>query len=224
MHYFPINLDIRTKPVTIVGGGEVAARKTLRVLDAGGHLTVIAPELSATLRELCDNGRITHLARSYTTGDLAGAFLVFAATDDPAVNHMVAKEAGSLDILVNRADAQEVGDFSTPAVIARGELLITISTGGTCPALAGKIREELEALFGEEYAETTRLLGAIREKLLTEKVKNAYNKSVFSELLHHNLPQMLRNSQHDEIDHLLRELLGQGFTLDALLSGEKDPQ
>lgn len=222
MRYFPINLDIRGKPATIVGGGAVASRKALRLLDAGASLTVIAPELSPNLRELAGNGRLTHLARNYKSGDLAGALLVFAATNDPVVNRLVAGEAATLGILVNRADTRQSGDFSTPAIVQRGELLITVSTGGTCPALAEKIREELAAQFGEEYGETARLLAAIREKLLTEKVKNAYNKSVFSELLRHNLPQLLKNSQTEETDHLLRELFGRGFTLEALRSGEKD--
>lgn len=222
MRYFPINLDIRGKPAIIVGGGTVASRKALRLLDAGAMLTVIAPELSPPLRQLSDSGRLTHLARNYNRGDLAGAFLVFAATSDSTVNRQVAEEATTLGILANRADTRQAGDFTTPAIVQRGELLITVSTGGTCPALAEQISSELAAQFGEEYGETARLLAAIREKLLTEKVKNAYNKSVFSELLRHNLPQLLKNSQTEETDHLLRELFGRGFTLEALRSGEKD--
>jgi len=222
MRYFPINLDIRGKPVVVVGGGSVAARKCLTLIAAGARVTVIAPTLAPPLRELEGQGELSHLPRNYSAGDLAGAFLVFAATDSRKVNRAVAKEAKDRSIMANIADSPDLSDFTSPAAISRDELLISVSTGGVAPALAGKIREELEERYGPEYAELIKILGRVREKLLTEKVNSQYNKQVLRTLADQELPALIKRSAFTEIDHLLRKLCGPGFTLAELGLGEKD--
>lgn len=223
MKYFPIHLDIRDKIVAIVGGGSVAERKCRSLLDAGARVRVIAPEIVKGLEKLRDEDRIEHYAREYRCGDLDDAFLAFAATDIYEINRAVAEEASTRDILVNCVDAPETSAFISPALVARGELLITVSTGGNSPALAGKIRDELADRFGHEYAEAVRLLGAIREKLLTEKRNPQYNRRLLRLLVSHDLPKLLKNSSYDEIDHLLRKLFGPEFTLHELGVGKRDP-
>ena len=224
MRYFPINLDIHGKPVVIVGGGAVAARKCLTLLAAGARVTVIAPTLAGPLRELAENGGVTHLARKYGEGDLAGANLVFAATDNSLVNRAVANEAKLNGIPADITDAPELGDFTSPAVISRGELLITVSTGGEFPALARKVRTELEKRYGSEYADLIKILGKVREKLLTEKANNPYNIKILNQLAEMNLPELLKKNSAAEIDHLLLELCGPGFSLAELGIGEKDKE
>jgi precorrin-2 dehydrogenase/sirohydrochlorin ferrochelatase len=224
MRYLPINLDIRTRPVVVVGGGEIAGRKVLRLLESGALVTVVAPQLTEELRQLAQNGRIRHLKRDYAAGDLNGAFLAIAATSGSAVNRAVAAEAHGSSILIDRVDEPEMSSFTMPAVITRDDLVITVSTSGKSPALARKIRAELERVFGEEYGATLRLLGALREKLLTEKGNSAYNKTLFSELVAHDLPKLIKEHRHDELDHLLLELFGPGFTTHDLLGEEKDHQ
>jgi len=113
--------------------------------------------------------------------------------------------------------------FISPATISRGDLLITVSTGGKSPALARKIREELEECFGMEYATTLRLLGAIRQKLLTENRGGQYNKQLFNRLVSYNLPELIKNKSFNEIDCLIREIFGSEFTLDKLWEEIKDP-
>ena len=215
MRYLPINLDIRTRPVVVVGGGEIAGRKVLRLLESGALVTVVAPQLTEELRQLARNGRIRHLERDYAAGDLNGAFLAIAATSDSAVNRTVAAEARGGSILIDRVDEPEMNSFTMPAVITRGDLVITVSTSGKSPALARKIRA---------YGATLRLLGALREKLLTEKGNSAYNKTLFPELVAHDLPKLIKEHRHDELDHLLLELFGPGFTTRDLLGEEKDHQ
>lgn len=224
MQHFPINLALSDRPVVVVGGGAVAARKCLRLLDAGARVTVIAPDLDGRLRSLRDDGKIVHLAREFAPGDLAGGMLAFAATDNPAVNRAVADEAKSRGIPANVADAPELGAFTLPAVLTRGGLQIAVSTGGTSPALARRIRDELEGHFGPEYETALILLGKVREKLLTEKGNSAYNKSLFTNLTGHDLPAMIRNRSTAEIDHLLTTLFGPGYTMAELGAGEKDPE
>src|SRR5512136_1299435 len=99
MRYLPINLDVRGKRVVVVGGGEVAARKCLLLRECGARLTVLSPELAPVLQTFADAGALIHLARAYAPGDLAGAFLVYAATDRPAVNRAVVEEAHAAGIL-----------------------------------------------------------------------------------------------------------------------------
>lgn len=224
MRYFPINLNIHGKSVVIIGGGSVAERKCLSLLHAGAQVTVIAPHLVDGLQELLAQGRITYLARKYESGDLAGAYLAFASTDDRATNRAVAEEAKAAAIPANIADAPETSDFSSPSVISRGDLLITVSTGGRFPLLSQKIREELEDLFGPEYEAALELMGAVREKLLTEKGNNAYNRKLLSELVGHNLPKLVKNRSTVEIDHLLLKLFGPGFTLTELGVKGKDTE
>ena len=224
MRYFPINLDIRDRPVVVVGGGAVAARKCAALLDAGARVTVIAPELDVCLAELRAAGKIRHLARQFARGDLTGSLLAFAATDSAAVNRSVADEGRERGIPANIADAPELGAFTLPALVRRGDLLIAVSTGGNSPALARRIRAELEGRFGPEYETALILLGNVREKLLTEKGNNAYNGKIFNDLVGHDLPALIRSRSTAEIDRLLTELFGPGYTLAELGAGEKDPE
>lgn len=224
MRYFPVNLDIRDKPVIIVGGGGVAARKCRALLAAEARITVIAPTLEPRLHELAVQGRITHLAREYAPGDLAGAFLVFIATNSRIVNRAVANEAKNRNLLADVVDAPVMGNFTSPAVLARGDLLIAVTTSGKSPALARKIRAELELRYGPEYAEALRLLGKVREKLLTETGKSTYNEQIFNRLVAHDLPALLKCNATSEIDHLLLKLVGPGFTLAELGMGKKDSE
>ena len=222
MRYLPINFDIQGRKVVVVGGGSVAARKCLTLIAAGARVTVIAPTLSSTLMELAELEILIYLSRKYSEGDLAGAFLVFAATDSPKVNRAVAKEAEKSGIPADIVDSPDLSAFTSPAIINRDELLITVSTGGVAPALAGKIREELEERYGPEYAELIKILGRVREKLLTEKVNSQYNKKVLRALVEEKLPALIKRNAFKEIDRLLRKLCGPGYTLAELGLGEKD--
>ncbi len=224
MYYYPINLDVNGQEAIVIGGGGVAARKCLGLVAAGARVRVIAPVLDPTLALLAENGQVSHLARGYAPGDLAGAFLVFAATDDRGINRAVALEARARGVLADIADDPQLGSFTSPAVLARGELTITVSTGGGSPALARKIRDELETRFGPEYATAIAILRAIREKLLTETGNSAYNKKILNALVDRDLPALVKNQSRDDIDRLLVELFGPGFTLVELGVEEKDPE
>ena len=224
MPSLPINLDIHNRMVVIIGGGGVAARKCSAILAAGGRLTVIAPTLDPSLAELRDQGRLLHLARNYARGDLTGAFLAFAATDDAYVNRAVAEEAQSRAILADiAADAPDLCSFTLPAVMRRGELQIAVSTGGKSPALARLIRRQLESRYGEEYGTALVLMGKIREKLLTEKGNSAYNKEIFNDLAD-RLPALIRDGATAEIENLLKHLLGPEASLAGLGLGDKDTE
>jgi precorrin-2 dehydrogenase / sirohydrochlorin ferrochelatase len=223
LRFYPVNLDLHDRRVVIVGGGAVAARKALRLVAAGARLTVVAPLLDDRLAALAAAGSLLHLERDYLPGDLEGALLAFAATNDAAVNLAVAAEAKERGVLVDVVDAPRQGDFTTPAVLSRGDLLITASTAGASPGLARRIIGELEPLFGEEYAETVTLLTEVREKILTEKGGSAYNERVFAELAALDLPALIKNGHRDALDQILLKLSASGSQAAPDGAGKKDP-
>ncbi len=224
MGQFPVNLNVRERNVIIVGGGTVAVRKCLLLMEAGARVTVIAPHLDPRLEELRREGRIASHTRPYASGDLAGAFLAFAATDNPAVNRTVAQDAESLGILVDITDAPEHGSFTTPAQFHRGDFLVTVSTGGKSPALARNICDALTQQFGSEYEEAVAILGAVREKLLTARRNSTYNKTVLRTLADADLPGLIRGGEYKAIDRLLATHAGPDFTLATLGARTEDPE
>lgn len=161
-------IGLEQRRAIVVGGGVIAARKVVGLLEAGAPVTVISPAVVSELTSLAEQGYITLLDRPYQAGDLAGAFLVFAATDDPAVNQAIWDEGSRLGCLVNSVDDPEHSNFIMPAVVRRGEMSIAISTGGASPALARRLREWLETLIGPEYGELVNLLAELRPELLNQ--------------------------------------------------------
>jgi precorrin-2 dehydrogenase/sirohydrochlorin ferrochelatase len=142
---YPLFLNLQDQPVTVVGAGQVATRKIRSLLDAGAAVTVISPEalrLPKTVR---------WLKRPYRRGDLRGAVLVVAATDDQDVNRRVCVEAKRRRQLVNCITEPAAGNFIVPAVARRGGITLAISTGGANPSLAKKLRQELERWLSRRY-------------------------------------------------------------------------
>jgi precorrin-2 dehydrogenase/sirohydrochlorin ferrochelatase len=170
MNLFPLVLNVAGRRCVVVGGGAVAERKTRALLDADARVEVVAPALKATgLMELVAAGRVCHVAAPFMAEHLDGeTLLVIAATDQPNVNAAVAKAARSRCVLVNLAapageDPNEAGgDFVTMATVRRGDLLVALTTGGAGPALAARLRRELDEHFGPEWAAYVALLGEMR--------------------------------------------------------------
>ncbi len=165
MGYYPIDLDLEGAKVLVVGGGAVAERKISSLFKAGAKITVISPKLSPGLKELLGEAKIDWIEREYRAGDLKGAVLIISATDDFAVNAAVSKEAQEESILINVVDDPALSNFIVPSVLKRGDLSITVSTGGIAPALSKKIRGDLEILFDEGYGDYLAFLKEIRIKI-----------------------------------------------------------
>ena len=144
MYYYPIFLDLRSKPVLVVGGGKVALRKVKGLLQARARVTVIAPESVEELRAL----PLTAIERVYQTGDCMGQTLVFATTNSRAVNAQIARDAAALGIPSNIADAPGECGFIVPARIAEADFQIAVSTGGTDPRRAVAIRNRIKLMLG----------------------------------------------------------------------------
>ncbi|MFA4837414.1 MAG: bifunctional precorrin-2 dehydrogenase/sirohydrochlorin ferrochelatase [Dehalococcoidia bacterium] len=165
MSYYPVFLDIKGKRCVVIGGGTVALRKVSMLLDHGALPEVISPNLCAELDALVADGRVKTIRREYEPGDLEGAFVVVAATNDNRTNEMVAREAKELGILINVVDVPKLSNFIVPSYLRHGDLTVAVSTNGKSPALARKIRRELEKNFGQEYAMLTSLVEEVRSEL-----------------------------------------------------------
>jgi siroheme synthase-like protein len=155
--YYLAALDLRGRRCLVAGGGAVAHRKTEGLLAAGADVLVVAPDLGEMPRGAAVERRAVRLA------DLDGAVLAVCATDDPAVNAALAREARRRGVLVNVVDDPDAGDFTVPAVLRRGTLQVGVSTGGASPALAQRLRDELATRVGDEYGRLADLLAALRE-------------------------------------------------------------
>lgn len=218
MTYFPIQLDIRGRRCLVVGGGGVGTRKAQSLLACGGAVTVVSPAVTEELQRLAARGDLALRMREYDGADLEGAFLVIGATDDETLNRRVSADAERRGILCNIADRPEKCNFILPAVVRRGDLVLTVSTSGRSPALAKKLRRSLQAQFGEEYAVLLDLMGAIRRRLLAEAHAPEEHKPVFERLVHSDILTWIREGRRHEIDRLLAEVLGDGWRTDDLLA------
>lgn len=168
MPLFPISLKLRGRLCVVVGGGVIAESKIQSLLAAEAHVVVVAPEVTETVAAWGRAGQIEWQAKTFATEDLCGAFLVVAGTSSPQVNHEVFRQCEAGGILCNVVDDPEFCHFYYPAVVRRGALQIAISTEGQSPALAQRLRKELEAKFGPEYEGWLEWLGAARQFLRSE--------------------------------------------------------
>jgi len=166
---YPIALELRNRCCVVIGGGELAEHKARGLLDAGAVVVVVAPHFSPGLDELERRRSLSLIKKTYGDGDLEGAFLAIAATDDGDVNAAVFEEAERRRVLLNAVDDVEYCHFAAPSIIRRGDFMMTISTGGKAPAFAKKLRKKLSADFGDEYGILVDLLGEVREQALPQR-------------------------------------------------------
>lgn len=207
MKYYPVFLDVRDRSCVVVGGGKVAERKAVALFDAGADLTVVSLELTSHLRELADKGKITYHPKNFDEQDLAGAYLVIAATNDALVNDAVARTCRKNDILVNVATSPDEGTFIVPSLVERGDLLIAISTCGDSPALARRVREELERTYGPEYGVFLEKMALLRRRLLQEVPNEDDRRKVFQALVDADILYLLKAGQVHEADHRIAEIV-----------------
>jgi precorrin-2 dehydrogenase/sirohydrochlorin ferrochelatase len=211
MSDYPICLNITGRLCVVVGGGPVGRRKVRGVVEAGARVRLVT---------LCPPGAeltgVDVVVRPYRAEDLQGAALVFAATGDPEVDSAVRRDAREAGIPINIADAPEEGDFTLPALLRRGDLVLAVSTGGKSPALAAVVRDTIAERFGEEWGAVLAIAAALRQKRLTGGGKIEYNPEVLLHLLAGGLPALIADGDRVGLDRLLTSILGKGCTLEEL--------
>jgi precorrin-2 dehydrogenase/sirohydrochlorin ferrochelatase len=166
--YYPAFLDVKNRPCVIIGGGQVAEGKIALLLECGARIKMISPEVTAAVKRMADAGTLLWEKREYREGDLEGAFLAIAATDDNSVNREIAREAGKRNVLLNVVDVTPLCTFIAPSVVKKGDVTVAISTGGLSPALARKLREELQVSPVLDYADLASMISEVRLELRKE--------------------------------------------------------
>jgi len=216
MRYYPVFLDIVDKSCLVVGGGQVGTRKVSTLLDCGARVKVVSRDVTPELQSLADRQRIVLRLADYCTADLDGMFLVIGATDDEFLNRKIHFDAERQHKLCNIADRPEACNFILPSIINRGDLTIAISTAGQSPALAKKLRQDLQKDFGDEYAELLRIMGALRAKLLRQAHAPEEHKPLFEKLIRSDLLEAIKQQDRHRIDDSLQDIFGEGYRLDDL--------
>ena len=206
---YPITLVLAGKRCLVVGGGAVATRKVKRLLATGAVVTVIAPESTEELQTLAATGVIEWQARPALPADLGKAFLVVAAADQPSVNEQIARAAQAASRLVNVVDQPELCDFFLPAIVVRAPLTVAVSTGGTSPLLARRLRQQLEAVIGPEYGQLAALLGRLRPELKQLCNEQATRAGVWQAILDSPVLDLLREGKRAEAEATARSYFPQ---------------
>ncbi len=227
MRYYPVFLDLADKPVVVVGGGNIALQKMDGLLDAGAKVTVISPELNERMTELRDAGRFMHVKRPYEVGDIEGHELVFVATDDHEENRRIWTEGRERRIWVNAVDDIPNCDFIMPGIVRQGELVIAISTSANSPAMARKVREDIQEFLTPADADLLDLAGEVRRELREAGVAvkncqhcNRNNNDVWNAALDGDVKRMVKEGDRAgakaRILNLLLAPSGQLAALEAL--------
>ena len=181
---FPLFLKLQGKRCLVVGAGLIGLEKVESLLRCGASIQVIAPQAVARLQQLSLKGDIEWLARSFEPEDTAGCDLIIAATNDRQVNQAVFEEASRRSILCNTADDPPLCDFFFGSVVQRGDLQIAISTAGQSPALAQRLRREIDAQLPADLGTWLEDLGQLRREILQAMPAGAERKALLHELAH----------------------------------------
>lgn len=208
MRYYPLFLDIAGRRCVVVGGGSVAERKVERLLACGARVEVVGRCLTTALAEMKEEGKILHRDAEYDEAHLRDAFLVIGATDDGEVNGRIARDARTKGIPVNIVDDPALCDFILPSIVERGDLAIAVSTGGRSPALAKKIRREMEERYGPEYAALLTILGELRRRVIADGGSSGENRERFEAVIGSDLLEQIRAGRWDRVKERIRELTG----------------
>ncbi|SEN01112.1 precorrin-2 dehydrogenase/sirohydrochlorin ferrochelatase family protein [Lihuaxuella thermophila] len=202
--YYAMMVDLTSRRCLVVGGGPVAERKTVSLVNAGAEVVVVSPTATPRLKQMALLGQIDWLSRSYRSEDGEHCFLVIAATNDQRVNRTVYQDAKKRGQWVNVVDQPALCNFTVPSTVQRGKLTIAVSTSGASPSLSKKIRRELEQTYGDEYALFLELMQEIRS-LIQRQVPDAHLRyQLMKELVSDRWIEQCRTNPHGVRELMLR--------------------
>ena len=184
MSLLPIFVKLARRRCLLVGAGEVALQKIPSLLAAEAHLRVIAPRVRPEIVALADDGRIELIQREFRSSDIDETFLVIAATDSPSVNAAVYQTAVERNVLCNSVDDPPHCDFYFGSVVSRGNLQVAISTAGESPALAQRLRQEIDAQLPADLGPWLQSVGELRREVLAALPAGEERKLLLHQLAH----------------------------------------
>jgi precorrin-2 dehydrogenase/sirohydrochlorin ferrochelatase len=208
MRYYPIYVNLRGKRCLVVGAGQVGRRKIATLAECGAEeILVIDLAPAEACAELLSHPAVVFACRPYETADLDGRFLVIASTDDEALNWRISRECAERGIPCNIVDQPEKCSFIVPALFTQGDLTVAISTGGSSPALARKIRQGLGEFLGSEYGALLILMSRLRPMVLGLGLGSPANSTLFRELVNSPLLEALEQADAARAETILRDIL-----------------
>jgi len=202
---YPVNLLVAGRRCVVVGAGRIAARKIQSLLEAGAEVTVVAPEAGHEVREWADSGRLTLVERGFEPDDVADAWLVVTATDDPAVNQAAFLAGEARRIFVNSADDPVNCSFTLMSVVRRGDIVVSIGTNGRSPALATFLKDHVRDEMGPEYETLLELLSEAREEIRSSG--RSSEDSDWRAAIDSGILELIREGRDSEARELLRSCL-----------------
>jgi precorrin-2 dehydrogenase/sirohydrochlorin ferrochelatase len=208
MRYYPIGLDISGRRCLVIGGGGVGERKVERLLECGARVSVVGRDLTPALARLRKKGAIDHIPGDYEQKLLKGAFLVIGATDDCVVNERIFRDARKWGVLANIVDDPDRCDFILPALCRQGELVITVATGGKSPALAKKLRQDLEERYGPEYEVLLKIMGEIRDGIIDRGEGSEKNRKIFEAIVDSDILDRIRQGKWKMVEKIVKDVAG----------------
>ncbi|HHX81775.1 MAG TPA: uroporphyrinogen-III C-methyltransferase [Pseudomonadaceae bacterium] len=210
MDFLPVFLRLQGQRALVVGGGAVALRKAGMLLRAGARICLVAPQISAELRILLDDGKGHELwQREFAPEDLDEVKLVVAATDDQAVNEAVYQYASARNLPVNVVDNPALCSFIFPSIVDRSPLLVAVSSGGNAPVLARLLRARLETLIPSAYASLAQLLGKYRQTVKTHFSSLSLRMRFWESIVNGPVAELVMSGQQEKAEQLLLETLEQ---------------
>ncbi len=209
MTFYPVFLNLRGRRAVVIGGGAVAEQKVLGLLSAGAHVTVVSPETTPRLAELAAGGGVDLRRRPYRRGDLAGAWLAIAGTDDRGANAQVWAEAEREGVLLNAVDDLDHCSFIAPAIHREGDITVAVSTSGKSPALAARLRQRVARLVGPAEARLCGLLGELRPELAARVPDTLARTILWYRIVDSDVIEFVRRGDmegaRERIDEVIRE-------------------
>lgn len=212
-NYYPIMLDVRNRAAIVIGGDHIAAEKAAALSASGARVTVISPQPGKKLQSQVKDNSVTLLQKAYEPGDLAGAFVVVAATNDPSLIDTIWQETQDRGQLVNIVDVPARCNFILPSILRRDQLTIAVSTEGASPGLAKRVRQQLEKLFPPAYGLYLRLAAIARAHLRTHGLSYERRDEFFGDYYHSNVLKHLEEGAETEAVNETSTLL-RGYDVD----------
>lgn len=207
--YFPVLINLEKFPCLVVGGGDVALRKVLSLLEFNASVTVIAPKLCTPLIELSRKKKIKIIRKPYSIEYLNDYKITFCATDNEKINLTVFRDCREKNILINTADNLALCDFILPANIKRGDLTISIASQGKAPFFTRAIKKKIEVLIPPVYSDITKLAGDFRKKVLTvsRKKSSHYKPDMFKKFSSTDWEEIMRGNGKRKSKYQIQKLL-----------------
>jgi precorrin-2 dehydrogenase/sirohydrochlorin ferrochelatase len=207
MRYYPIYLDLKGRKALVIGGGAIAEGKALQLIAAGARVTIVSPELTEALRASVERGEINHRNGSFIEEDLNGVALVISATNDRMVNEEVRNAAAARGLLCNVVDQPDLCNFITPALVTRGDLQISVSTGGGSPTLTQRVKREVAALIGEEYGALLEIAAEMRAEAKDHIADFERRKEALRAFVESDALDLIRAGRPEEARDMARRFL-----------------